>query len=392
MDYIEDGKNVLMGTYGRFPIVLERGEGPWVWDTEGKRYLDFTCGISVNNLGQCHPAIVQAVQKQAAKMFHCSNLYWSIPQVALAEKLVSYSGLGKVFFCNSGAEANEGAIKLARKYFYDQGQTDKNEIITMVKSFHGRTLATLTATGQDKVKTGFAPLMPGFHYVPYNDFEGLAAAVNDRTCAVMMEPIQGEGGVYPADAGYLKKVRSLCEEKGLLLIFDEIQCGMGRTGTMFAYENYGVRPDIVTLAKALGGGLPMGAFIATDEVSASFGPGSHGSTFGGNPVAAAAGNAHLETVAEKHLLDNVKTVSAYLKDQLAAIDDSRIKEIRGMGLLLGMEMTVEVAPMVNSCLKQGLLLLNAGPNVIRFLPPLNITEELVDSAVAILKKVFKEEA
>ncbi|HIZ76374.1 MAG TPA: acetylornithine transaminase [Firmicutes bacterium] len=392
MDYIEDGKNVLMGTYGRFPIVLERGEGPWVWDTEGKRYLDFTCGISVNNLGQCHPAIVQAVQKQAAKMFHCSNLYWSIPQVALAEKLVSYSGLGKVFFCNSGAEANEGAIKLARKYFYDQGQTDKNEIITMVKSFHGRTLATLTATGQDKVKTGFAPLMPGFHYVPYNDFEGLAAAVNDRTCAVMMEPIQGEGGVYPADAGYLKKVRSLCEEKGLLLIFDEIQCGMGRTGTMFAYENYGVRPDIVTLAKALGGGLPMGAFIATDEVSASFGPGSHGSTFGGNPVAAAAGNAYLETVAEKHLLDNVKTVSAYLKDQLAAIDDSRIKEIRGMGLLLGMEMTVEVAPMVNSCLKQGLLLLNAGPNVIRFLPPLNITEELVDSAVAILKKVFKEEA
>ena len=360
MDYIEDGKNVLMGTYGRFPIVLERGEGPWVWDTEGKRYLDFTCGISVNNLGQCHPAIVQAVQKQAAKMFHCSNLYWSIPQVALAEKLVSYSGLGKVFFCNSGAEANEGAIKLARKYFYDQGQTDKNEIITMVKSFHGRTLATLTATGQDKVKTGFAPLMPGFHYVPYNDFEGLAAAVNDRTCAVMMEPIQGEGGVYPADAGYLKKVRSLCEEKGLLLIFDEIQCGMGRTGTMFAYENYGVRPDIVTLAKALGGGLPMGAFIATDEVSASFGLGSHGSTFGGNP--------------------------------LAAIDDSRIKEIRGMGLLLGMEMTVEVAPMVNSCLKQGLLLLNAGPNVIRFLPPLNITEELVDSAVAILKKVFKEEA
>ena len=392
MDYIEDGKNVLMGTYGRFPIVLERGEGPWVRDTEGKRYLDFTCGISVNNLGQCHPAIVQAVQKQAAKMFHCSNLYWSIPQVALAEKLVSYSGLGKVFFCNSGAEANEGAIKLARKYFYDQGQTDKNEIITMVKSFHGRTLATLTATGQDKVKTGFAPLMPGFHYVPYNDFEGLAAAVNDRTCAVMMEPIQGEGGVYPADAGYLKKVRSLCEEKGLLLIFDEIQCGMGRTGTMFAYENYGVRPDIVTLAKALGGGLPMGAFIATDEVSASFGPGSHGSTFGGNPVAAAAGNAYLETVAEKHLLDNVKTVSAYLKDQLAAIDDSRIKEIRGMGLLLGMEMTVEVAPMVNSCLKQGLLLLNAGPNVIRFLPPLNITEELVDSAVAILKKVFKEEA
>ena len=392
MDYIEDGKNVLMGTYGRFPIVLERGEGPWVWDTEGKRYLDFTCGISVNNLGQCHPAIVQAVQKQAAKMFHCSNLYWSIPQVALAEKLVSYSGLGKVFFCNSGAEANEGAIKLARKYFYDQGQTDKNEIITMVKSFHGRTLATLTATGQDKVKTGFAPLMPGFHYVPYNDFEGLAAAVNDRTCAVMMEPIQGEGGVYPADAGYLKKVRSLCEEKGLLLIFDEIQCGMGRTGTMFAYENYGVRPDIVTLAKALGGGLPMGAFIATDEVSASFGPGSHGSTFGGNPVAAAAGNAYLETVAEKHLLDNVKTVSAYLKDQLAAIDDSRIKEIRGMGLLLGMEMTVEVAPMVNSCLKQGLLHLNAGPNVIRFLPPLNITEELVDSAVAILKKVFKEEA
>ncbi|MEE0776323.1 MAG: acetylornithine transaminase [Bacillota bacterium] len=392
MDYIEQGKNVLMGTYGRYPIVLEKGKGPWVWDTEGKKYLDFVSGISVNNLGHCHPAIVKAVKEQAEQMFHCSNLYWSKPQLALAEKLVAASGLGKVFFGNSGAEANEGAIKLARKYFYDKGQPEKYEIITMVKSFHGRTLATLTATGQDKVKTGFSPLMPGFTYVPYNDFQGLAAAVNDHTCAIMLEPIQGEGGVHPANADYLKKIKAFCEEKDLLLIFDEVQCGLGRTGKLFAYENYGVVPDIVTLAKALGGGLPMGAFIASDKVAASFGPGSHGSTFGGNPVVAAAGNAYLETIEKEHILENVTKISAYLQEKLNGIMDERIKEVRGMGLLLGMELTVDAGPIVNRCLERGLLLLVAGPHVIRFLPPLNTTEDLVDSAVAILENVLKEEA
>lgn len=381
-----------MGTYNRFPVVLERGEGSWVWDTDGKKYLDFSSGISVNNLGHRHPAIVKAMEDQAAGIFHCSNLFWSIPQVELAEKLVSHSGLGKVFLCNSGAEANEGAIKLARKYFYDKGHRDKYEIITMVKSFHGRTLATLTATGQDKVKIGFDPLMPGFHYVPYNDFEGLAAAVNDRTCAIMMETVQGEGGVYPVDADYLKKVNALCRKHDLLLIFDEIQCGLGRTGKMFAYQNYGITPDIVTLAKSLGGGLPLGALIATDEVSASFGPGAHGSTFGGNPVASAGGNAYLTAIMNENLLDHVKEVGAYFKQQLAAIKDGRIKEVRGMGLMLGMEMDVEVAPIVERCFESGLLLLNAGPQVIRFLPPLNITEELVDSAVTILKQVLQKEA
>ena len=382
-------KQNLMNTYARFPVTFVRGEGLYAYDEEGRKYADFGSGISVNNLGHCHPAVVKAIAEQAQTLCHCSNLYWSEPQLDVAEYLVKYSGLDRVFFCNSGAEANEGAVKLARKYFYDKGRSDKYEIITMKKSFHGRTLATLTATGQDKVKTGFAPLPEGFVYAAFNDFEDLKAKVSEHTCAVMLEPVQGEGGIYPAEKDYLEQVAAFCKEKGFLLIFDEIQCGMGRTGTMFAYEQYGVKPDIVTNAKALGGGLPFGAFIASEEVAASFGPGSHGSTFGANPVAASASRAVFEVMEKEDMLSHVKTVGADLRDRLLELKEEFpevIKDVRGLGLMLGMEVTCGASAVVNACFDNGVVLLSAGPDVVRFLPPFIITEKDVDFLTETLKK------
>ena len=382
-------KQNLMNTYARFPVTFVRGEGLYAYDEEGRKYADFGSGISVNNLGHCHPAVVKAIAEQAQTLCHCSNLYWSEPQLDVAEYLVKYSGLDRVFFCNSGAEANEGAVKLARKYFYDKGRSDQYEIITMKKSFHGRTLATLTATGQDKVKTGFAPLPEGFVYAAFNDFEDLKAKVSEHTCAVMLEPVQGEGGIYPAEKDYLEQVDAFCKEKGFLLIFDEIQCGMGRTGTMFAYEQYGVKPDIVTNAKALGGGLPFGAFIASEEVAASFGPGSHGSTFGANPVAASASRAVFEVMEKEDMLSHVKTVGADLRDRLLELKEEFpevIKDVRGLGLMLGMEVTCGASAVVNACFDYGVVLLSAGPDVVRFLPPFIITEKDVDFLTETLKK------
>ena len=382
-------KQNLMNTYARFPVTFVRGEGLYAYDEEGRKYADFGSGISVNNLGHCHPAVVKAIAEQAQTLCHCSNLYWSEPQLDVAEYLVKYSGLDRVFFCNSGAEANEGAVKLARKYFYDKGRSDKYEIITMKKSFHGRTLATLTATGQDKVKTGFAPLPEGFVYAAFNDFEDLKAKVSEHTCAVMLEPVQGEGGIYPVEKDYLEQVAAFCKEKGLLLIFDEIQCGMGRTGTMFAYEQYGVKPDIVTNAKALGGGLPFGAFIASEEVAASFGPGSHGSTFGANPVAASASRAVFEVMEKEDMLSHVKTVGADLRDRLLELKEEFpevIKDVRGLGLMLGMEVTCGASAVVNACFDNGVVLLSAGPDVVRFLPPFIVTEKDVDFLTETLKK------
>ena len=385
----EELKQNLMNTYARFPVTFVRGEGLYAYDEEGRKYADFGSGISVNNLGHCHPAVVKAIAEQAQTLCHCSNLYWSEPQLDVAEYLVKYSGLDRVFFCNSGAEANEGAVKLARKYFYDKGRSDQYEIITMKKSFHGRTLATLTATGQDKVKTGFAPLPEGFVYAAFNDFEDLKAKVSEHTCAVMLEPVQGEGGIYPAEKDYLEQVAAFCKEKGFLLIFDEIQCGMGRTGTMFAYEQYGVKPDIVTNAKALGGGLPFGAFIASEEVAASFGPGSHGSTFGANPVAASASRAVFEVMEKEDMLSHVKTVGADLRDRLLELKEEFpevIKDVRGLGLMLGMEVTCGASAVVNACFDYGVVLLSAGPDVVRFLPPFIITEKDVDFLTETLKK------
>lgn len=381
-----------MNTYGRFPLTLVKGEGLYAYDDQGKKYLDFGSGIAVNCLGHCHPAVTKAIQRQAETLCHCSNLYWSEPQLVVADILAKYSGLDRVFFCNSGAEANEGAIKLARKYFHDRGQAERYEIITMKKSFHGRTLATLTATGQDKVKTGFAPLPDGFVYAEFNNFDSVKNAVTPHTAAVMLEPVQGEGGIYPMEPEFIQAVAALCQSEGLLLIFDEVQCGMGRTGTMFCYESYGITPDIVTTAKALGGGLPFGAFIAGENVAASFGPGSHGSTFGGNPVAAAASAAVLRTIEEENLLEHIRGISNYffaklevLKEEFPAV----ITAVRGKGLLIGMEVSCTAAKVVNACLEKGLILLNAGPDVVRFLPPYIITEKDVDFVIEKLKIVLK---
>lgn len=381
-----------MNTYGRFPLTLVKGEGLYAYDDKGKKYLDCGSGIAVNCLGHCHPAVTKAIQRQAETLCHCSNLYWSEPQLVVADYLTQYSGLDRVFFCNSGAEANEGAIKLARKYFYDRGQADRYEIITMKKSFHGRTLATLTATGQDKVKTGFAPLPDGFVYADFNDFDSVKNAVTPHTAAVMLEPVQGEGGIYPMEPEFIQAVSALCRSNDLLLIFDEVQCGMGRTGTMFCYESYGITPDIVTTAKALGGGLPFGAFIANENVAASFGPGSHGSTFGGNPVASAASAAVLGTIENENMLEHIRSISKYFFAGLEALKEefpAVITAVRGKGLLIGMEVSCTAAPVVNACLEQGLILLNAGPDVVRFLPPYIITEKDVDFVIEKLKIVLK---
>lgn len=393
MTDFEQNKNLLMGTYARFPITLTKGSGIFVYDTEGKKYMDFGSGISVNNLGHCHPAVVAAIENQAETLIHCSNLYWSEPQFNVAAYLTKYSGLDQVFFCNSGAEANEGAIKLARKYFYDQGKSEKYEIITMQKSFHGRTLATLTATGQDKVKTGFAPLPDGFKYAQFNDMASLKAAVSEHTCGVMLEAVQAEGGVYPANESYLKQVASFCKENNLLLIIDEVQCGMGRCGTLFAYEQYGVAPDIVTVAKALGGGLPMGAFLAKKEISKSFGPGTHGTTFGANPVCAAAATAVFQTIEKENLLARVKTVGAYFAKRLKEVQadfPDMVTDVRGKGLLLGLETPGKAGAVVNECLQNGVILLVAGSDVVRFLPPLIICEKDVDVVIDTVRNALKK--
>lgn len=387
---VEAGQQYVMNTYGRLPLALVRGQGARVWDADGKEYLDFVAGIAVNSLGHNHPALTKAITEQAGQLLHVSNLYWIEPQVKLAKLLVENSCCGKVFFANSGAEANEGAIKLARKYAKEHYGEDKFEIITMNKSFHGRTLATLAATGQDKFHQDFKPLPVGFKYVPFNDLSALEAAVGPHTCAIMLEPIQGEGGVYPAEPDYLSKVRQLCDEHNLLLIFDEVQTGIGRSGELFAYQLYGVEPDIMTLAKGLGGGVPIGAFLAKDEVAAAMKPGDHGSTFGGNPLATAAATAVLETILADGFLADVREVAGYFKAKLEELAAKYpvVKEVRGKGLLVGMELDVAAAGVVNDCREQGLLINGVAENVLRFLPPLIITKADVDEAVAILDRTL----
>lgn len=380
-----------MHTYARFPVTVVKGEGCYAIADDGKKYLDFGSGIAVNALGYCHPAVTAAITEQASTLCHCSNLYNSEPQYRLAAYLVKYSGLDKVFFSNSGAEANEGAIKLARKYFYDKGKPEKYEIITMQKSFHGRTLATLTATGQDKVKTGFSPLPDGFVYAEYNNIESVKKALSPHTCGVMLEPVQGEGGVYPMTAEFAAELKAFCEANDLLLIFDEIQCGMARTGTVFAYEQYGIKPDIVTMAKALGGGLPLGAFIASEKVAQSFGPGAHGSTFGANPVSTSAGTAVFAEIEKSNLLPHIVEMGDLLKNELLKLQQEfpdKIVDVRGKGLMLGMEVKGGAAPIVNACLENGVMLLSAGPDVVRFLPPYIISTKEIDKVINILKKVI----
>jgi predicted acetylornithine/succinylornithine family transaminase len=389
-EIIQLSDKYVMHTYGRTGLAPVRGEGVRLWDAEGREYLDFVAGIAVNSLGHCHPAVVRAVQEQAARLMHVSNLYYIESQARLAELLVQNSCCDRAFFCNSGAEANEGAIKLARKYAKQKHGPERYEIITAEKSFHGRTLATITATGQAKYRQGFEPLPAGFKYVPFNDLDALRRAAGPQTCAVMLEPVQGEGGVNVATPEYLAGVRELCDRNGLLLIFDEVQCGLGRTGKFLAYQHYGVEPDIITLAKALGGGFPIGAMLAGEEVAAAFKPGDHASTFGGNPLACAAGLAAMRVLLEEGVVQNCARVGEYFKEKLTALKNkySFIKEVRGLGLLLGMELAVEGGGIVDRCREQGLLINCAGGNVLRFTPPLVITMEDVDRALEIMDGVL----
>jgi predicted acetylornithine/succinylornithine family transaminase len=384
--------NAVMNTYARFPLTLVRGEGSRVWDDSGKIYLDFISGIAVNTLGHAHPKLTAALAEQAGMMLHCSNLFHIPKQQQLAEKLCRLSGLDAAFFCNSGAEANEAAIKLARKYFFDQG-SPRRTIITATLSFHGRTLQTLAATGQDKVKVGFDPLPPGFIHVPLNNMEALQQSMNEQTAAVLLEPLQGEGGVNIADADYLQAVRALCDEHGLLLILDEVQTGIGRCGTMFAFEQAGIVPDILTLAKGLGGGVPIGSMLATEAVAASFGPGTHGSTFGGNPLSCTAALTVLEVIESEDMLAHVQARGAQLYQGLLKLKARFpiIQNVRGRGLLVGAALSVDAATVVTAAREQGLMILLAGPCVLRFLPPLNVTESEVNEALALLASALENE-
>jgi len=377
--------SAVMNTYARYPLALVRGEGTRVYDDAGRAYLDFVSGIAVNTLGHAHPAISRAICEQAQTMLHCSNLFEIPQQTALAEKLCALSGLDAAFFCNSGAEANEAAIKLARKYWFDQGSS-RRTIITATQSFHGRTLNTMSATGQDKVKTGFDPLPPGFIHVPLGDLTALKKAVSADTAGVLLEPIQGEGGVHVAADDYLRGVRKLCNDTGVLMMLDEVQTGVGRTGEIFGFEHANIRPDILTLAKGLGGGVPIGAMLAGESVAASFGPGTHGCTFGGNPLSCVAALTVLDVIEREALLENVRQQGARLMLGLRTLQRTHpmIREIRGRGLLLGMELDGETAGIIARCRESGLLLLPAGSRVLRFLPPLNVTAAEIDEALTIL--------
>lgn len=387
-------KSDYLPVFARYNIVLDHGDGPYVYDTKGKKYIDFLAGIAVNVVGHNYKPLVDAVSQQAGKMIHCSNLYYTEVQVEAAEKLKKLSGMDKVFFGNSGAEANEGAIKLARKYATNI-DPEKIQIISALHSFHGRTLATLTATGQDHYHHGFGPLPAGFDYVPYNDIQALEAKMSDKTCAVMLEAIQGEGGVHVPDPDYLPKVRALCDKYNAVLIFDEVQCGMGRTGTFFGCQQFGVKPDIVTLAKGLAGGVPIGAFMATDKVANAFHAGDHGSTFGGNPLACAAACVVLDALIDGNLMENAKEIGAYLQskfEEYKAKYPNLIKEVRGRGLILGMELTRPGREIANECLDYGAIINCTAGNVLRFVPPLNITKAHVDELISVLDKVLPKYA
>ncbi len=387
---IRKAEKVIASTYKRPPIVIERGKGCRVWDTEGKSYLDFVAGVAVCGLGHAHPGVAKALCSQAGILFHVSNLYYTIPQVELASWLVKKSFADRVFFCNSGAEANEAAIKLARKYFNGKGKKDRYRIISMERSFHGRTMATLSATGQDKIKKGYDPVLEGFDFVPFNDAKALAAGINKSTCAVILEPVQGEGGVRCPDPDYLKKVRRLCDKTGALLIFDEVQTGIGRTGKLFAYQHSGVEPDIMTLAKALGNGLPVGAMLAKEHVASAFVHGSHATTFGGTPVVTAAALEVLKIIDREKVVDNCRRMGAYFMKKLLWLKSRHesVKDVRGLGLLIGMELNVEGDPLVAECRDRGFLVNCIQGNTLRFVPPLIIGREEIDELIMCLDEIL----
>ena len=390
MNYQEQAEKVIMKTYNRFPVVLEKGEGVYLYDTEGKRYLDFGSGIAVFALGYHNEAYNQALKDQIDKLIHTSNLYYNVPAIEAATKIVETTGLDKVFFTNSGTEAIEGAIKLARKYAYLKDPTKEYEIIAMDHGFHGRSQGALSVTGTKKYREGMIPKGISAVFATFNDLEDVKSKITDRTCAIITEVVQGEGGIYPANQEFLKGLRSLCHEKDILLIFDEIQCGMGRCGAMYAHELYGVKPDIMTLAKALGCGVPVGAFVASKKCSSTLVAGDHGTTYGGNPLATAAVSKVYDLFEEQKIIEHVREIGEYLGEKLDTLAQKydMIKEHRGIGLMHGLELKPEVSVLevIKKALKQGLILLSAGNNTIRFVPPLIIEKHHVNEMLSILER------
>jgi predicted acetylornithine/succinylornithine family transaminase len=387
-EIIQMGDDFLMPNYRRHKIALMRGEGVHLYDSERVVYLDFFSGIAVNALGQAYPDVVNALTEQFKRLAHVSNYYYNEPNVKLAKLLCDVSFAQKVFFCNSGTEANEAAIKLARKYFHRKGQK-RYEVVSFYRSFHGRTYGSLSATGQMKFRAGFEPLVPGFQFANFNDIDSVKKLLNDQTAAVIIECLQAEGGIYPAEPQFLQDLRKLTQEKGILLILDEVQTGLGRTGKMWAYQHYGIEPDVMTVAKALGAGLPMGAMLATNQAATGFAPGDHASTFGGNPVVCAAAEAALNTILLKDLVNHADKQGKYFKGRLSEMQGRHpdlVEEIRGMGLMLGVQFKRPVEPFVAECEKKGLLIGSAGEHVMRFLPPLIVTEKDIDRAVGIVEE------
>lgn len=388
----ELGEQHVMNTYGRFSVAMVRGEGSKLYDGDGKEYIDFLAGIAVTLLGHANPVLTEAITEQAKTLLHCSNYYWIEPQNQLAELLCQNSCMDKVFFCNSGAEANEGAIKLARKYSAMKYGEGRHKILTMEQSFHGRTLATLTATGQEHFHKDFLPLIEGFDYIPMNNMAAFEEKADASVCAVIIEPIQGEGGVFPLDEQVAQEMAAYCKERDILLIADEVQTGLGRTGKLFGYQTLGVEPDIMTLAKALGGGVPIGATLAKDEVAKAFVPGDHASTFGGNPLASAAGLAVMQTITQDGFMEEVNETAAYFRSKLEELVEKHpfTEDVRGKGLMLALEVGQEAKPVLKACLEAGLLLTTAGKTALRFLPALNISKEEIDEGMQRLTDVLSQ--
>ena len=391
-EYIEQAEQDLLHTYNRYQIVFDKGDGVYLYDLDGKKYLDFFAGIAVFALGHHYKDFDDAVKAQVDKLIHTSNYYYNVPAIEAAKKLKKASGMDRVFFTNSGAEAVEGAIKAARKYAYlKDGKTD-HEIIAMNHSFHGRTMGALSVTGNAHYREAFQPMIGNIKFADMNDFDSVLSQVSDKTCAILFETVQGEGGIYPATQEFMEKVRALCDEKDILLILDEIQCGMGRTGAMFAWQHYGVKPDIMTCAKAIGCGVPVGAFLMTENVAAhSLVPGDHGTTYGGNPLACAAVSKVLELMEEDRIVDHVNEITPYLEEKLDQLKEKYpfVTTRRGKGLMQGLVCDIPVAPIIADCLENGLVLINAGANIIRFVPPLIITKEHVDEMIAKLDQAMQ---
>ena len=387
-EYMQKGEDYILKTYNRYPVVFEKGDGVCLYDMDGKRYLDFAAGIAVFALGYNNKKYNDALKAQIDKVIHTSNLYYNVPSIEAAQKVVKATGLKKVFFTNSGTEAIEGAIKMAKRYAYDRDGHANHEIIAMNHSFHGRTLGALAVTGNAHYQEPFGPMIDGIKFAEYNNLESVKSLITDKTCAILLETLQGEGGIYPANEEFIKGIRKLCDDNDIIMICDEIQCGMGRTGKMFAYEHYGIKPDIVTVAKALGCGVPVGAFVAGEKTCNSLVPGDHGTTYGGNPLATAAVSTVLDLFEEEKIVENVNEVAPYFEEKLDEIvrDFDNVTARRGKGFMQGLVLTTPVGELVNKAIENGLLVISAGSDVLRMVPPLTITKENVDEMIEILRK------